>query len=210
MRRAINRHCSSDCLSTLAYTVSILAYLVAIGIVPNLQATCQDHPRFQVPMKLKPVSITSNLLEPNTCLECKRKVYHFNDQITLNNTSLNPQFCLYSLLLGYFKFMSDEFDLTTSAIDLPLGPIIPRSLRDTGNQTMWIGDPFHPNRNLASNLTSSATIGTLWEMSRASTILRQHPDPEKLFLPYRPIPDQLFIDMEIYPTQSSPTHPSPH
>ncbi|KAJ9054736.1 hypothetical protein DSO57_1011048 [Entomophthora muscae] len=183
-------------MNSTSLLASLLAYLISVGVVPNIQS-CWVNFSEGVPL----VSGFAN--RSKVCTICRGNLpvakqnleWYFNDKLQLY---LDPSINEYTLLLGYFKFMTQTFHRSYHAISMQAGGLISLDSIFHKPGGLTITDPFDLHDNLARATNPKSAQVIIWEMRRAEHLL-QTANMMDAFSAYVEFPYPMYVEYDIYP-----------
>ncbi|KAI0239466.1 hypothetical protein L0F63_003460 [Massospora cicadina] len=213
VNQAEDGNISNYCHSTL-----MLAYLIMMGAIPNLQRICPQHSLFQPFLEPKP----RHDLPRDRCLKCSQilptvKYFGFNGYFSHSTILLLHKLNFIKLLEGYMSYFGHNFSSKESAISLRLGHLVRRA--DIGHELVpcklqrntkeyWeflrnikllvVEDPIESGVNLAASAYPWCLDWLDWEFRRCSYLVKARQPISVILAPFKQPPHHAFISRGIY------------
>ncbi|KAJ9053858.1 hypothetical protein DSO57_1020302 [Entomophthora muscae] len=137
-------------LNTYCHSTMLLAYLVMVRAIPNLQRICLNHTSFSPAIDLTKEQTCVELTAIPKCHVCGDTLpikIHYGANVYFNDTSFDFEGDLdfLELLQGYMTFMGFSFKSDLHAISLLNGGLVPREA---------IGHPLPDRKNIVVSIPS--------------------------------------------------------
>ncbi|KAJ9053854.1 hypothetical protein DSO57_1020297 [Entomophthora muscae] len=214
--RGINQ-ATEGTINTYCHSTLLLAYLVMVNAIPNLQRVCTRHPIF-TPFAKSPFTDPIKCALCNQVLPCKEyfgfDVYYCDTQITLSCSLDFTQ-----LLVGFMDFMGNSFKSETDAISLRLGalvlredighPLLPaesalnrssRAYKDSlrGIKLLVVEDPIDSSVNVAASGRPWCMDLLNWEFRRCAYLMKLRQPIGVILAPFKQPPPHAYITEGIF------------
>ncbi|KAI0233383.1 hypothetical protein L0F63_003167 [Massospora cicadina] len=187
-------------INTYCHSTLMLAYLIMVGAIPNLQRICSRHTLFQPFGSPRP----SRNSPADRCLICNQilpttKYFNFNVYFSLTPIKLSQKLNFLNLLEGFMGYFGHNFQSKEFAISLRLGHLVRRA--DIGHgltPLLVVEDPIDSSVNVAASARPWCLDWLVWEFRRCSYLVQSRQPISVILAPFKQPPHHAFISRGIY------------